>query len=234
MAVKQLDFSYNRDQRGLTTYGEEWVTDSRSEIATVGDGMSGLAETGRTAGPYKGHPVRALVKVTYQGLESNATYGEDHAVWYVEPSFEDNPIETHPNILAIKDIYKGEVNPATGRIRFPLTLMKNLTSGGFTGGDTPGSGKLNPLYGLTSWLTLGCLITKSWCSRTLPKSVLRDIAKIIKTVPGDHGMETPSWGKWLTIAPRYKKKGTAYDIEQSWKLIRDGSGIEIVQRMLNN
>lgn len=235
MAVKQITFDYNEDQRGLVTYSEDWVVDSKSEIRSVGDGFPGLALVNRKAGPYMGHPRKCLVKLSYQGISNEATYDTPEAtVWYVEPSFEDNPIETHPNILKLKEIYKGEINPSTGRIRFPLNLKKDAGGGGFTGSNTPGDGKANPLYGLTSWLTLGCLLTKSYVSRTSPNKHVGNMTKVIKAVPGDHGMTTPSWGKWLTIAPRWKKKGTAYDIEESWRLIRDASGVEIVQKMLNS
>lgn len=235
MAIKQLDFDFNEDQRGLATLTEDWVTETRGDIRTVGTGYPGLQLVSRKAGPYRGHPQKCLVKLTYQGLTAEATYATpETTLWYVEPSFEDNPIETHPKILRIKEEGKGEVNAATGRIRFPLNLKKDVTTGGFVGSNTVGDGKANPFYGLTSWLTLGCLITKSYCAKTLPKSVLRDMGKITKEVPGDHGMETPIWGKWMKLAPRWKRKGTATDIEESWKLIRDGSGIEIIQQMLNS
>jgi hypothetical protein len=231
MAVKQIDFDYNEDQRGFITYTEDWVVDSRAEVRTIGTGLAGLGFAGRTAGPYRGHPTKCLVKVKWQGVNGTSN-GPENIQWFVEPAFEDLPIETHPGILKIIDLYKGEVNQSTGRVRFPLNLKKSTTGTGvYTANDTPGDGQANPLYGLTSFLTLGCLLTKSYCTVVPPKGILKDLVGMSKTVPGDHGMETPSWGIWVKIAPRWRKKGAAYDIEESWKLIRDGSGQQIVLKL---
>jgi hypothetical protein len=220
----------------LVSFTREYVVDTEEEIelAGAGDAPLGLFEVSRVAGNYQNHPTKLLVRVGYEGI-TNEPDPEADAVYEFDVLLEENPIEAHPKIQDIIKKYAGEVDPSTKRVRFPLTLPNQNTSGAgaLAGGGGQGATKRNPLFGLTSYLTLGSVFRRSTVSRTMPSDLLGRVGETRQSLP--RGFPTPEGRLWLIMPPRAVLRGNIFEISDEWKLIRsDDEGIKVVNSMLHS
>lgn len=118
----------------------------------------------------------------------------------LDVSFSEEPIQAHPNWLAIKKRWRGRVTPE-GDVEFPEFLLTGKKSGLSRGEKERVK---NPMYGVKTYLALKAVHRHTFTS-TNPPSLSR-YGKVKKTVKG--GFSTPEDHDWLELPPKARRRGS--------------------------
>lgn len=232
--VKQSGTTGDRDNRtGLASVVQSYVVDTLAEAMQCGrdDVPLGLVEVRRPFSSYKNHPTKLLVNVQYEGTMDDEP-GEDAGHYEFDVVLEENPIEAHPKIDELRKRFNGTVDPNTKRVHFDIEAPSNNQSGGSALSKTAAKSAKNPLYGLTSFLTLGSIFRRTIVLKTVPSDLLDRVGTIRQSLP--KGFPTPEGRVWLVMPPRMVTRGNGYELAEEWKLIRDEPGIRVVYSMLHD
>jgi len=180
---------------------------------------------------YEATQGRAIYTYTYEGTDVSYQFDDARdATFELDVTMSEDPIQTHPNFPALKKKYGWnaekrqflEVMPKAdkpgGAFDSPLTIGGGLTG---TLGNSKKKSTRSPLYGVTSYLAIGAVFTKTYARRAVPGNVLQGIGAIVGSPPGISAFEIPfPTGKrnWLKIAPRMRRRGNTIQISESWML----------------
>lgn len=125
------------------------------------------------------------------------------------------PIEKHPNIRELIKKYKGEEDPATRAIRFPVKYK-----------DTGGQEKTNPMAGVRYFTKPSAIFRHIQQMQNIPSNIWNDVGKKISTLPAgfpnppdfqnDNGEQIKY--HWIILSPQIYRRGNAYEIVRSYKL----------------
>jgi hypothetical protein len=146
------------------------------------------------------------------GGEGGATYAaRENAVYEWSPSFETTDIAKHPDIDYLLSRYDGTVDEATGAVIWP----QELRGGGGGGLDSESSGGTNPMFGVTSFLSLGGVWSETVFEQSLPGDAF-DSGVITGSPSG--GPPTPSGRFWLSMPPMVVSHGDGFKVTRRWML----------------
>jgi hypothetical protein len=171
---------------------------------------------------------------TYQGQDSNvqekvsaargggapsggggATYGlRERATYEWSPTFEQTDIAKHPNIEGLMNKYQGEQD-ASGSIIFPRELSSSSGQSGLSGGQS-GPATVNPMYGVTEFLSLGGVWSETALELNIPNDLFDSIGQVATGVPGS--LQTPADRFWLTLPPMISQHGDRWKVVRRWML----------------
>jgi hypothetical protein len=159
------------------------------------------------------------------GGGGGATYAaRESAVYEWSPSFETTDIAKHPNIGGLLSKYKGIVDEATGAVIWPKTLAGDAEGEGLYEGDAGGT---NPMFGVTSFLSLGGVWSETVFESNLPSDVFDD-GYVDSGVPG---APNPADRFWLRLPANITPHGDGYKVTRRWMLSGFGSTRDIIGAM---
>lgn len=142
------------------------------------------------------------------GGGGGAQYAQrENAVYEWSPSFEQTDIAKHPNIDFLLSKYQGTVDESTGAVIWP----KTLSGGG--GGLNQEESATNPMFGVTSFLSLGGVWSETVFELNLPDDVFFD--GVVTSVPV---APTPPLRFWLSMPPIVVSHGDGYKVTRRWML----------------
>jgi hypothetical protein len=212
-----------RDKTGLITLSIPWYVDSLAEVLTVSqEAPLGLVEINRDWTDIEGAGFEVLID--YEGLEEGRDEGEFE--YDFDPSFSEEPIETHPLISALVSRYDGQVDPQTKKVTFGPTMEDK--SGGLSGGA--GTEKRNPLAGLTTYISLRSVFRTTYSTRDLPGSIFKDIGTIKSSLPKQ--FPTPQGRDWLVMPPKVTQRGNAYQITEELMMSPPGGWPKNIYKLI--
>ena len=209
------------DEIAVISYAIPYVARSVEECATVARGriVNGLPEKSRTW--QAGEGAVFIVTVIYQG-QQDPSESPQEVQTSVRPSFSEEPIESHPDIIKIMEKYAGSVDPRTGRI----TFQPNYTPGdngdrGLPGGSSGGSAqKKNPFFGVEKYMKLNVTFTRTYAAKALPGNLLSQIGRVVGTPPGaPAGYKNRK--KWLVMPPAANQRGNVVEVTEEYLLLDD-------------
>jgi hypothetical protein len=159
-----------------------------------------------------------IVTATYEGennqvAEQSSTSAErEGKIYEWSPSFEQTDIANHPRIDFLLDKYQGVVDEGTGAVSFP----KNLTQAedGLAGSNNPEG--VNPMFGVTEFLSLGGTWSEQSLENDIPDAVFTSIGKVVSEVPGR--LPTPQGRFWLTLPPVVVQHGNKWRVTRRFML----------------
>lgn len=199
------------DAKGLASHVVPYYVATLEEAKTVGEAPLGLGEQGRK---WSNHPVGGYqVDVTYQGRGREVS--DDGDVYSFDSSFAEEPLTSHPDWDVISKTY-GAIEK-DGKLTFPKEMPSGTTSGTSKGS---GKGKLNPLYGLSTYLVLRAVFRRTRIVDSIPDDLLSSVGSVKSSLPG--GLPTPADHNWLIMPPKASKKGNVYEIQDEWTMSKKG------------
>ena len=168
----------------------------------------------------------------FEGAEPNAPLNPDgeQYEYSFDGSFNQEPIQSHPNLQFLLDTYGGTVD-ADGDIRWELNLPDSAKGrvGGLRLPKTKDGKPKNPLFGTESWLALGAVWSITYAVRALPDDLLDDVGCIV-TPRGNP--PTPADRNWLKMAPVGRKRGNVGQVTERFMLSGIGGWVPDVYRRL--
>jgi hypothetical protein len=155
---------------------------------------------------------------TYEGQTEEgpagggATYGErEGKIYEWSPTFEQTDIAKHPRISELLERYEGEEDES-GNVVWPKNIGGE--SGGGLGEQSEQS--VNPMYGVTEFLSLGGIWSETSLQGDIPPDVFSSIGVTTSEVPG--GISTPENRFWLTMPPIVIEHGNRWKVTRRWML----------------
>jgi hypothetical protein len=159
------------------------------------------------------------------GGGSGGTEGSDGKVYEWSPTFEQTDIAKHPRISELIRKYSGEQD-ASGNVVFPPKLSSSDKGTGLrTSASSQEVTVVNPMYGVTDFLSLGGIWSETELRRNLPNDVFNSIGQIAFAVPG--GLPTPKSRFWLTMPPVVVEHGDQWKVTRRWMLSGIASNREV-------
>jgi hypothetical protein len=130
------------------------------------------------------------------------------------------PIELHPNLQKLIEVYQGQVDPTTKRVYFPPTYSP--AGGGLSGGAS----KKNPMAGIRYWSRPSAIFRHTQQMNTLPAGIWNNTGKKVDKLPAgfpnpadfidDNG--TTHKYHWIVLSPQIHRRGAAWEVVRSYKL----------------
>jgi hypothetical protein len=137
-------------------------------------------------------------------------------VYEWSPTFEQTDIAKHPRISDLLKKYSGEQD-ASGNIVFPAKLSSSDKGTGLrSSASSQETTAVNPMFGVTDFLSLGGIWSETELARSLPNDVFSSIGEVVFGVPG--GMPTPKSRFWLTMPPVVVEHGDQWKVTRRWML----------------
>lgn len=159
-----------------------------------------------------------ITVATYEGREIDSDVGStgggsneanETAIYEWSPSFEQTDISKHPNISFLLSKYDGTVDESTGAVIWPKTL--SAEEGGL---EEDQEGETNPMFGVTSFLSLGGVWSETVYETSLTSDIFDD-GYITQYVPV---ATTPSNRFWLAMPPIIASHGDGFKVTRRWML----------------
>lgn len=207
---------------GVRTVTVPYMAPTLEECFSVARGriVAGLPEKSRSFAAYTG--VMFQVMVIYEGQE-NPTTNPTLIQYSLRGSFEEEPIEAHPDIQEIKKKYGGYVKE--GRIIFPETYAPTEDGNGLPG-VVGKDVKKNPLFGVEKYKKLGVVWQRTYAAPGIPGGILDRVGKIVDSPPGAPP-ELRGRTKWLVLAPNTNQRGNVIEITEEYQLLDEDIAPEI-------
>lgn len=203
-----------RDKTGLITYNDIWFAPTLADVLTVGEAPFGLQETDRDWAKLDGFEDAYQVTITSDGFQEGIDEGE--VVYDLDPSFSEEPIESHAFFLRLKEKYGGTLDDK-GKVQWLETYTD--TKGGLTG-NGPDKTKKNPLFGIATYQALKSVFRMTYAKRDQPHGLLEKAGQVTDTLPG--GYETPEGRDWLWLPAKVSERGNAYSVSEELVLSPPG------------
>lgn len=148
------------------------------------------------------------VILNFEGhLDPAAADGEEFSL---DGTTSEEELETHPDLLSLVEWYGGEIDAASGKVKFPEHLPAP------EGPDGASGPVKNPLFGVEKYLVPGEVWNRKYVSEQLPANLVRGLGTI-DTPPGNPP-EIEGRRNWLKIRARAALRGNIWQIEESWLL----------------
>ena len=197
----------------LKCLAPDWRT---AVTGTIPDGFDELVENApRTFGRRKSGDQGGFdVMVSLEGhLTPDAADGEEYGF---EGATSEDPIETHPDYLALLEIYGG-TEDENGKAKWPKTLspaseFEDMTA--IDGNDNVE--KKNPMHGVESYLLPGATWVRKSVAKVFPVALIRALGTIDK--PGGNPPPLTGNRSWLKVRARATWRGNIWQIEEAWLL----------------
>ena len=158
---------------------------------------------------------KATYTYTYEGVVDDPS---NAAIQFeLDFSMTEEPIATHPNFKNIADKYGYN----TKTKEFPYFTTAAATKGTGLSASKAKSTNINPMYGVTSYLSVGAIFRKSYTRSSIPSTIMQGIGTIVTTPPGIGLFQLPaasSGRNWLKMAPKITRRGGAVLIEEEYML----------------
>lgn len=215
------------DEIGVTSYQVPFYAKSIEECTTVGRGykVNGLPEKSRTWAPGDGGIF--VVTILFQGQSDPADSPKASEVQIgVRPSYHEEPIEMHPDIIEIMEKYSG-AKDASGRIVFdPYYTPGKDGARGLPGNSQDKTSKRNPFFGVEKFMKLDVTVTRTYAAKAIPGDLLSRIGKVVSAPPG-----APSGyanrRKWLVMPPTANQRGNVAEVTEEYLLLDDDTAPEL-------
>ena len=206
--------SGSRDEHQMVTWDVPWYVEDSNDVFDVGEDppLPQLSETGRNFSQVEGAGL--IVTITYEGYAGEHDSPEDEEpVYSFDASFKEEPIEAHPDFLAINKRYGGESDPETGKTNWPK-LLPLSSAQKLTGLATGNAAKQikNPMFGNETFLSFASVFRKSYIREELPPNMLDGIGTIVTSLP--RGYPTPDGRDWLQMPPRIRERGEFFQVDE--------------------
>lgn len=165
---------------------------------------------------------RAVYTYTYEGLFLNAEYDENAVLFEMDFSMSEDPIETHPNFDLLAKTFGWNFLKREFQHTATAQGANAAKQSGLSGQLKKVFAKVNRLYGVTSYLSVGAMFKRTYTRREIPASVLQGIGTILTKPPaGSAQFRLPvAYSKnrnWLKMAPKITKRGNAVQIaDEAW------------------
>jgi hypothetical protein len=216
--------SGGRDENMISSFSVSYYAPSIGEVTTVGEvRFQGLVEHGRSWQALNDGTDGWIVTVSYKGYtEDEEPAPEDTEQWNLNFDFSEEPIESHPNLKAIKEAFGGYYEEPGGPLKFPEFMPKESKGKGGLGGKGKAKpGDKNPMFGNATYAVMTARVTRTWSSKKIPKNAINDIGKVYTSIPGapdsiadvDFGSRT-----WMAMPPKISQNGDVWRIEDEWLL----------------
>lgn len=213
----------SKDRTGLISIVVPYYAETLAEAFAVGEPPMGLEEQNRTVEDVEG--AGYIANITYEGMDKGNDEGAKDCDF--DPSFSEEPIESHPLIKELIDRYAGEVDPKTQKVTFPSTMP---AAGGGLSGEEGGKEKPNPLAGLSTYISLRSVFRMTYLSRKFPNKLLREVGTIKGSLP--ENFSTPKGRDWLVMPPKIARRGNCYQIAEEWMMSPPGGWPKSVYRLI--
>ena len=229
------------DDKGIATFTIPYLAKSKLSILKVGnEKVLGLDPTTRSWEMLNDGTLGYKVTVIYKGHMDDQEPDEGKEIfsekWAIDYDHSEEPLEAHPRLDAILKAYGGRVleKPSDG-VTFDKTMPKT-PSGSFGGSSKVKAGDKNPMYGLKTYPLRQATVTRSYSTKKIPASAIRNVDKIVKDIPGapDGFNElTPDGRNWITGSPKITQEGGVWSVTESWKLSPPGGFPEILFELID-
>ena len=194
-----------RDETGLISITVPYYVATEMDALNVGlEPPYGLKEVGRDWDDATEGLSGFEVTVKYEGMEEG-TEGEESIDF--EPSFSEEPIESHPHFLFLKERYGGTLDDK-GRVQWEETYTPSKGATSASGGKPT----KNPLFGISTYLALKSVFRRTYTVEDMPSDLLDTIGEVVEELPD--GFPTPSDRNWLRLPPKVSKRGNVYQISE--------------------
>jgi len=215
-----------RDENGIASVTVPYFAQTIDEVFSVGAASYlGLPQVSRTF--QANEDGTFTVQVTYDGGDSSSMPGREKPTYSLNSSFEEEPIEAHPNINDIVTKYGGTWKD--GRVTFPSKMPdeKKDTGGLSNAGTTSGTEqKPNPMCGVEKYKKLSVQWSVTYAATVIPGSVLAAVGRVISNPPGS-APQVAGRTKWLVMPPTASKRGNVAEITENYFLLDEGTATEI-------
>jgi hypothetical protein len=174
----------------------------------------------------------AMVRHFYEGLPPD--HRVDIKVYEFDPSFDEVPIQAHPNFGGpdgdSNSLFKkyGGYYDANGNFRFATRQPQGGdTRGGFgvaplSQGSTPvgGAGEVKTLQGVESYMRMGGVwrVIYPYAGQNLPNGLFRKVGTVQEPLDSDRIPGLPSKRNWLKGPPSARWRGNAWEITEEYIL----------------
>jgi hypothetical protein len=179
----------------------------------------------------------AIVRHIYEGLMQS--HSPDKKVYEFVPSFDEVPIQSHPNFDGLRDKYGGYFD-ANGNFRWPSQKRERRAGqqGGFaqmgqssagrrlTGGGPErgvegplGAGEVRSMQGVDAFLRMGGTYRISYAIRqeSLPASLFQGVGTVSSNPPDSFRLPgIPRGRNWLKGPPTARYRGNAWDVTEEY------------------
>lgn len=186
----------------------------------------------------------AIVRHFYEGLPNE--YNPNVKVYEFDPSFDEVPIQAHPNFGGpdgeSSSLFKkyGGYYDANGNFRFAAKTSSNQSSprgfaqpdagGGLRGGGgSVGGGGVQSLEGVEAYLRMGGIwrVIYPYKGDTLPVGLFYGVGTITSTPKDGHRLpDLPAKRNWLKGPPTARWRGNAWEITEEFILSGVGGWIK--------
>lgn len=230
----------SRDENMISSFAVSYHAKSIREVATVGHRrFNGLVEHDRSWQALNDGTDGWIVTVNYKGyLDDEEPEPADTEQWSLTFDFSEEPIESHPNLKAIKEAYGGYYEEPGGPLKFSEFMPKETRGRGGLGGKSKAKpGEKNPMFGNSTYAVMTARVTRTWSSKNIPKNAINDIGKVYSTIPNapdaisdvDFGDRT-----WMAMPPKITQNGDVWRIENEWLLSPPTGWVEEVYQKASN
>lgn len=251
MSTQRAAVQGGKNESGNTRIKVSWWVETLAECLAAGNASElGLPQRSRE---FKTHDDETRgagyqVDILYEGVPDGTEDGEDED-WEFDPTFAEEPIETHPEFARLKEDYGGVLG-ADGRVVFPQTLDgptnlkiglasgQGAAVGGVLGGaigaaagaitaaaasaaTAAAAARPNPLFGLKTYFVTKAVWRRTRTLKRVPKSVLDTIGTVVGKLPTS-AIPTPKGRNWLILPPKIQKRGNAVSVADQYMLSGPG------------
>lgn len=139
------------------------------------------------------------------------------------------PIDSHPNIIELRQKYPYQLDAAGNTV-----FLTEYSPGGSSG---LGAGKTekSPMAGIKFWSKPSGFLRHTFQTSAVDDKLWDDIGRALKKLPGGfpvpEGYPTPGGKKiqlrWLVMAPQIHKRGGAFEVTRTYKLLVPGAPKEL-------
>ena len=150
-------------------------------------------------------------------------------------SMREEPIQSHPNFRigesdSISTLYGYNQTTKEFSINLPdaslLSDVQSAPNQNAGGGD-------NPMYGVTSFLSIGCIFRRSQTVKDLGDiDGLFDNIGLIDSLPSDTLIQIPDLParNWLKLAPKITSRAGVFEVSEQWQLSGAGGWNSILYK----
>ncbi len=209
-----------QDRHGVWTLQIPYVVKGFDSIWNAGPAKrSGLDLVGRSVQPHEDGE-HFIVTNTYAGAElpgdgGGATYNDTTTVYDMQATWEEEPIETHPQISDLIKKYAGRI--VNGEVIFDKEIPAAAKGSGGLKQDKGSVPTKNPMYGVVRWKKLGVTWSATRILRYLPSRILNNVGK--RMTPPGTPPSLPQDTAWMQLPPRASKRGSVWQVTEEWMMI---------------
>lgn len=172
------------------------------------------------------------VRFQFEGFNSEVSFeqAQEQLQLSWDPDFGDEPIQTHPKFLGEKGLaatYAWNFNEE--KFAKNIGSESNEGSTGLSKGDikTPPT---NKLFGVERWLKAGGFFRRSYAVTHVPTDIYKGVGTLVDYPPDAQRINVPRFKnrRWLKYPPKVSPTGSAYRIEESYRLSGITNGSEAI------